>query len=100
MGKKIDSWNGVGLGTKYGIEPAMSHKMQIFKAGINFSSPSNSCQSVCVLEMFLSTGGYPSPQHMTMTILLSSIPSNGNGASKNQFHNGFDFSHGIDSWDP
>jgi hypothetical protein len=30
----------------------------------------------------------------------SSIPSNGNGAFKNKFHNGFDFLHGIDSWGP
>jgi hypothetical protein len=34
MGGKIDSWNWEG--TKYGIESAMSHKLLICKAGINF----------------------------------------------------------------
>jgi hypothetical protein len=32
-----------------------------------------------------------------MTILKSSIPSHGIDAAKNQFHNGMDFSQGIDS---
>jgi hypothetical protein len=30
----IDSWNGVGI--NYGIESVMSHKMLIFKPGIDF----------------------------------------------------------------
>jgi hypothetical protein len=34
MGGKIDSWNWVG--TTYGTESAMFHKMLIFKAGIDF----------------------------------------------------------------
>jgi hypothetical protein len=44
FGGKIDFWNWVG--TKYGIESAMSHKILIFKAGINFSSPADSCYIV------------------------------------------------------
>jgi hypothetical protein len=35
FGETIDSWNWVGI--KYGFESAMSHKMCIFKAGIDFS---------------------------------------------------------------
>ncbi len=38
---KIDSWNRVGTG--YGTELAMSHKMLLFNAGIDFSSPADSC---------------------------------------------------------
>jgi hypothetical protein len=34
MGGKIDSWNGVGAKKRF--ESSMSHKMVIFKAGIDF----------------------------------------------------------------
>jgi hypothetical protein len=39
----------------------------------------------------------PYTQNMTMTILTSSVPSQEFHASKNQFHNGIDFSQGIDT---
>ncbi len=42
MGIKIDSWNEVG--TKYDIHSAMSNKMLIFKAGIDFSSSRRALQ--------------------------------------------------------
>ncbi len=40
---------------------------------------------------------YPHSQHMTTTILKSSIPSNWINVTRNQFHNGIDFSQVIDS---
>ncbi len=38
-------------------------------------------------------------QHVTMSILKSSIPSHGIDESKNLFHSGIDFLQGIDSMD-
>ncbi len=76
----------------------MSHKMLLFKAGIDFSSPADSCYIICVLEMCWSLGvSFPHTQHMTTTFLKSSIPSHGMDVFKNQFHNRIDFSQGIDS---
>jgi hypothetical protein len=49
-------------------------------------------------SVLINRGLLPShTQHMTMTILKSSIPSHGIDDSKNQFHNGIDFSQGFDS---
>jgi hypothetical protein len=39
----------------------------------------------------------PHTHHMPTTILKSSVPLYGIDVSKNQFHNGIDFSQGIDS---
>ncbi len=96
MGRKINSWNW--LGTRYGIELVMSHKMLNFKAGIDFSFPAYICHIVCLLEVCWPIGvSLSHRQHMTTTILKSSILSHGINVSKNQFHNGIYFSHGIDS---
>jgi hypothetical protein len=41
---------------------------------------------------------FPHTQHMSTTILKSSIPSHGTDDSKYQFHDGINFSQGIDAW--
>jgi hypothetical protein len=41
----------------YGIESAMSHKMLIFNAEIDFSSPADNCRIVCMLKMWRLQGG-------------------------------------------
>jgi hypothetical protein len=75
--------------------------MSIFKAGIGFKSRVDSFHIVWLLEMCLPIGVFfPYTQHMTTTILKSSIPSHGIAASNRQFHNGINFSEGIDAWGP
>ncbi len=62
----------------------------VFKTGIDFSSPDDSCRIVCVLEMRLTNKvSFPHAQLMTMP-----IPSHAIDASKKQLHN---LSQGIDS---
>jgi hypothetical protein len=53
----------------------MSHKVLVFNAGIDFSSPADSCHIVYVLEIQLTNRDVPPPhsQHMKATILKSSI---------------------------
>ncbi len=52
-----------------------------------------------VLEMCwpIRVSSFPHTQHMTTTILNTSVPSHGIGDSKNIFYNGKDFSQGSDS---
>ncbi len=59
-GGETDLWNFVR--TKYGIESAIFYKMLIFTTGIDFSSPADSCRSVCLLEMYWPIG-VSSPTH-------------------------------------
>ncbi len=69
-----------------------------FLYGIDFSFPADSCHIICVLKMCWPIGAsFPHTQHMTITILKSSIPSHGIDVSKNQFHNVNDFSQRIES---
>jgi hypothetical protein len=51
----------------------------------------------CFLAGNVLIGVFPHTQHSTATILKSSIPSHTKDVSKSQFHNGIDFSQGIDS---
>ncbi len=96
MGGNIDSWNWVG--TKYGIESTMLHKMFVFKAGIDLSSSAVSCYFVCVFEMCWPIGeSFPHTHYMTTASLYSSIPSREKAASKSQFHKGINFSQWIKS---
>ncbi len=98
-GGKIDSWNWAG--SMYGVEPTMSHKMQIFKAGIDFASPWRQLPyCLNVRNVFINRGALPLPHTPNMKMAIV-IPSHGIDAAKNQFHNTIYFSVGIDSaWDP
>jgi hypothetical protein len=71
----------------------MTHKMFIFKAGINFHTlPTADIYCLHVGNDLLIEVYFSNTQQMTTTIMKSSI-----GGSKNQFHSGIDFSQGIDS---
>jgi hypothetical protein len=72
--------------------------MFIFKEGIDFSSPADSCHIFCVLEMCCPIQGCP-PPHTTNEDDNSEIfnASHIMDISKNQFHNVIYFLHGIDS---
>jgi hypothetical protein len=72
----------------------MSHNIQIFKAGIYFSSPASNCHISAFWKLI--NRGLFSSQNMAMTILKSSIPSRGIDASilistRNRFR-------GLDAW--
>ncbi len=98
--RKSYSWNWIG--TKFGIESAMPHKMLIFKAVINFSPPADSCHIVCMLEMCRPTlqqvQVWPLKQIIwrrqfwNLQFLHMELMS-----TRNKFHSKNDFSQGINS---
>ncbi len=94
MGEKIIPRNWVG--TKYGIESAMPHKMLIFKAGIDFSFPADGCHIVCLLEMCWPIGVSRSTYDDDNSEILNFSHGIEIDVFKKQFHNGINFSQGID----
>jgi hypothetical protein len=99
MRGKVDSWNQVGNR----VDPCPIKCYIVFKAGIDFSSPVTTailfaCWPIGVLS--------PQTQHMTTTILKSSIPSctrnlclQESVPQQNQFLTRNQF-RGIDAWGP
>jgi hypothetical protein len=76
----------------------MPHKMLFFEAGIDFSYPAT--VAICLRDgNCVDQWGRLSPTRnkRRFTILQSLIPLHGIDASNNQFHNGIDFSQGVDS---
>jgi hypothetical protein len=77
---------------------AMSYNKLIFKAGIDFSSPADSCHFfACWKCVDQYRGVLPHTLHMLKTVMKSSFTSHGIAASKNQFDIGIDLSQGTDS---
>ncbi len=95
VGRKINSWE-LSMNQVWN---RVWHKMLIFTAGIDFSSPADSCHILfaCWKRVEQIGVSLPHTQHMPTTILKSLIPSHEIDVSKNQFHNGIYFSQGIDS---
>jgi hypothetical protein len=86
-----------------GIESDIYHKMLIFIAGMHrlFIPCRQLPYCLPVGNVLINRDALPPTtqiQHVTtMTIMKSSITSHDIDASKNKFHNGIDFSQGIDS---